>query len=134
MAVIKMKKDGKWERVFCGTNLGENTIDIIVDVTSGDKIIEISSLYKNLEYRYLYASGITSLTLNPSSDLFTNDTELYYSIDFISGTTPTQINNNLNVYFKGDDCLNGIFTPMATKNYEIGIWWNGIGWNAVVRG
>jgi hypothetical protein len=23
---------------------------------------------------------------------------------------------------------------MATKNYEIGIWWNGIGWNAVVRG
>ena len=106
---------------------------VLVDATSGSKAPVISVDKSNTEYRYLYASGITSLTLN-TSDVYSNDTEAYYGIVFLSGTTATTIVNTLNAYFKGDDCLNGVFTPMATKTYEIGLWWNGLNWNAVVRG
>lgn len=132
MAVIKMKNGDKWDYVFCGSTQEAPTA-VNVDVTSGDKAPEITLETSNSEYRYLYPSGITSLILN-SSDTFENNSEAFYSFIFISGTTATTITNTLNAYFKGDDCVNGAFTPMATKTYEIGLWWNGLSWNAVVRG
>ena len=132
MAVIKMKNGDKWLNVFCGYSK-EPPTTVNVDVTSGDKAPKITLETSNTEYRYLYASGITSLTLD-SSDTFANDSEAFYSFIFISGTTAIVINNTLNAFFKGDDCVNGVFTPIATKTYEMYLWWNGLSWNAVIRG
>ena len=132
MAVIKMKNGDKWLNVFCGYSKEPPTA-INVDVTSGDKAPNIALETSNTEYRYLYASGIRSLTLT-TTETPTSNSEAFYSFVFISGTTPTIINNTLNAFFKGDDCVNGIFTPMDTKTYEMYLWWNGLSWNAVVRG
>lgn len=107
--------------------------EIITDATSGAKSPNISAGMSNIEYRYLYASGISSLTFN-SSDTFLSTTEAYYSIVFKSGSTATTITNTLSIYFKGDDCVNGNFTPVTNKTYELGVWWNGFTWQSIVRG
>ena len=105
---------------------------ISVDATSGSKSLMLTLDNSNTEWRYTYASGITSLTL--ATGAFSSDVEAYYSIVFKSGTTATTIVNSLGAYFTGDDCVDGIFTPSAVKTYDVGIWWNGMSWQAVVRG
>ena len=106
---------------------------ILIDATSGDKSVDLSINNNNTEWRYLYASGITSLTISSTGD-FSSESEAYYSIMFLSGTTATTIVNNIDAYFTGDDCVEGVFTPASSKTYDLGIWWNGIKWQAVVRG
>lgn len=106
---------------------------ISVDATSGAKSIALSAATSNTEYRYVYASGITSLTLS-ASESFANNAEAYYSVIFLSGTTATTITNSIDAYFTGDDCTNGAFKPSAGKTYDVGIYWNGLRWQAVVRG
>ncbi len=107
--------------------------NIITDATSGDKSRTFIASASNSEYRYVYASGITSLALN-AAGTFTNADEAYYSVVFISGTTATTITNTFNAYFSGDDCVEGVFTPAASKTYDLGIWWNGVKWQVAVRG
>ena len=114
------------------TTASTNT-KITVDATSGAKSITLQTSNSNTEWRYAYASGITSLTLT-SSGTFSNTTEAYYTITFLSGATATTITNTLGAYFTGDDCVDGVFTPTSSKTYELGIWWNGLKWQAVVRG
>lgn len=89
----------------------------------------------NIEYRSLKPEGLTSLTLSlyPGSE-FLNNTLFHNSIIFKSGATATTINNTAGVYFTGDDCENGVLTPTANKVYELGIWWNGLSFQGVVRG
>lgn len=106
---------------------------VTVDATSGAKSIALTAASSNTEYRYVYASGITSLALS-TSEIFDNNVEAYYSVIFKSGTTATTITNTLRAFFSGDDCTNGAFTPSANKTYDVGIYWNGLSWQAVVRG
>lgn len=106
---------------------------ITTDATSGAKTLTLTSANSNNEWRYVYASGITSLKL-ASSGSFVNTAEAYYGVTFLSGTTATTLTNTLGAYFTGDDCVDGVFTPIANKTYELGIWWNGLAWQAVVRG
>ena len=113
--------------------LSDVTTLITTDATSGAKSITLTSANSNNEWRYVYASGITSLTL-ASSGSFANNAEAYYGVVFISGTTATTITNTLGAYFTGDDCVDGVFTPILSKKYDVGIWWNGLSWQAVVRG
>ena len=111
----------------------EDKTEIIIDATSGNKSLSLSASNSNTEWRYVYASGITSLAL-ASSGAFLNTDEAYYTIMFISGTTATTITNTFGAYFSGDDCVDGVFTPAASKTYDLGIWWNGVKWQAAVRG
>lgn len=106
---------------------------ISVDATSGDKSIALTLSNSSYKWRYVYGSGITSLTLSISEE-FSNDTEAEYSVLFCSGNTATTINDNLGIYFTGDDCTSGTFTPSTSKTYEVSIWWNGLSWQASVRG
>jgi hypothetical protein len=105
-----------------------NSTIIEVDATSGEKVLYLSLSNSNTEWRYVYASGITSLVLTTNGDSFTNDKEAYYTVVFISGTTATSISNRLEAYFTGDDCVEGVFTPAASKTYDLGVWWNGMKW------
>lgn len=106
---------------------------ITVDATSGAKSLSLSTSNSNTEWRYVYASGIASLTLNDSGT-FEATSEAYYTVVFISGSTATTITNTMEAHFTGDDCIDGVFTPVANKTYEVGIWWNGLLWQAVVKG
>ena len=58
----------------------------------------------------------------------------HHSIIFKSVATATVITNTAGVYFTGDDCESGVLTPVANKVYELGIWWNGLSFQGVVRG
>jgi hypothetical protein len=107
--------------------------NIYVDATSGDKTVALSANTSNTEWRFVYPSGITSITVTSDITL-SNHKEAYYSIVFISGATATAVVNQLGVYFTGDDCVTGTFIPMAVKSYDVGIWWNGLSWQGVVRG
>ena len=111
----------------------EDKTEIIIDATSGNKSLSLSASNSNTEWRYVYASGITSLTLSTIETL-ANTVEAYYTVMFISGTTATTITNTLGAYFSGDDCVEGVFTPSASKTYDLGIWWNGVKWQVAVRG
>lgn len=134
MARIKRYTNGQWEDViFVPEVTNITSTEIIVDATSGDKSITLIADNSNTEWRYVYASGITSLAL-ASSETFENTAEAYYTIMFISGTTATTITNTFGAYFSGDDCVDGIFTPAANKTYDLGIWWNGVKWQVTVRG
>lgn len=113
--------------------VGELKPTITVDTTSGAKSLTLTTGNSNTEWRYTSASGITSLTLNDSGT-FEATTEAYYTILFISGSTATTITNTMEAHFTGDDCTDGVFTPVANKTYEVGIWWNGLMWQAVVKG
>ena len=106
---------------------------ITVDTTSGAKSLTLTTGNSNTEWRYTSASGITSLTLNDSGT-FEASTEAYYTILFISGSTATTITNTMEAHFTGDECEDGVFTPVANKTYEVGIWWNGLMWQAVAKG
>lgn len=106
---------------------------ITVDAIGGDKSFVLTADKSNSERRYVYATGITSLKL-ASSGTFDSAAEAYYSVVFLSGSTATTITNTLGAYFTGDDCTAGVFTPVANKTYEVDIWWNGLSWQAAVRG
>ena len=104
--------------------------NVSIDTTAGAKDV---SAVNNLDKRFTYASGITSLTLNAYSSSLAN-LDLTFSIAFLSGTTPTTITNTLGVYFTGDATSSGVFTPVASKQYDLVIWYDGFGWQGVVRG
>lgn len=103
---------------------------VSTDATAGDKSV---SPINNLDQRFTYNSGIASLTLNAYTGTLLN-LDLTFSITFKSGTTPTTITNTLGVYFTGDATSSGVFTPVASKQYDLVIWYDGFGWQGVVRG
>jgi len=106
---------------------------ISVDATTGDKSIVLAADGYNTEWRYTNTSGITSLTIDKSGT-FTDSTEAYYSVVFKSGDTATTFTNAIGAYFTGDYCYDGIFIPEPNSTYDVGIYWNGLGWHAIVRG
>lgn len=106
---------------------------INADITRGAKSITFTTSNVNTEWRYLDTNGITSLTLSQSG-AFSGSAEAFYSIVFKSGATTTTVTDNLTAYFTGDDCVGGVFTPVQNTIYDIGIYWNGFGWQALVRG
>jgi hypothetical protein len=105
---------------------------IEVDTSSTAPSYALDPSNTNVEKRYLASNGLTSITLTKGS--FSNDTEYHVTIVFKSGTTATTITNTAGVYFTGDDCKDGVLTPVKNKVYELGIWWNGLSLQGVVRG
>lgn len=96
-----------------------------VDTTPGEKSILLSSRKTHVEYRFLSTSGISKISIGHGT--FEEDEYFYTSAVFVSGSTPTVIYNpNGLVYFSGDNCSNGTFTPAANKMYKLQFWWSGI--------
>lgn len=112
---------------------GEPTSMVVTDATAGAKSLTLTPENSDTEWRYVHSSGIASLAI-ASPGTLASDAEAYYSIVFLSGTTATTITNRLGAYFTGDECEKGVFTPAASKTYDVGIYWNGLTWQAVVRG
>lgn len=105
-------------------------MNVTTDATAGDKSV---SPINNLDKRFTYNSGIASLTLNAYTGALVN-LDLTFSITFKSGATATILTNTLGAYFTGDSTSNGVFTPETSKQYDLIIWYDGLGWQGVVRG
>lgn len=105
-------------------------IVVVTDTTAGDKI---ANPLNNYDYRFGSLSGITSLTINAFGGTLATNTDVTFSVSFLSGTTATTITNTLGVLFTGDATSGLVFTPLASKQYDIVIWYDMIGWQGVVR-
>lgn len=104
-----------------------------IDTSSGAKSIKLTPTYYSEEWRFFYDGGIPSLKLD-TAGTFSYSTDLSGRCVFRSGATATTITNTMGAYFTGDDCADGVFTPSANKIYTVDIWWNGMSWQAAVRG
>lgn len=80
----------------------------------------------------IYNGGTqTSLTIAlPAVDIF----GFLCEIDFSSGATATDWDDDGNLTWFGDNVINNTFTPVANKRYTIIISFNGIQYMAVVKG
>ena len=105
------------------TCMSKGTIE---DTTSGAKTIDCSHVaYYKLSSPTAITLKAVDLTKLPQGD---RTTVLTFP------TTPSMtFTNTLGVYFKGDDCANGVFTPVnADALYELNIWYNGFQWCGTV--
>lgn len=115
--------------------------DIITVFNSISSIIERVTITKdtssttatptlNTNTSYRYTSNMTSITVS-----FPTMTDDYESeIIFVSGTTATSFNYTDTIKWTGDNVSNNIFTPVASKTYDILFWYDSINLNAMVRG
>lgn len=87
------------------------------------------ALTSNNEYRY--TQNLTSLTITLPASI---DNDFIAWVVFNSGSTATTFNAPNTIKFSGDDVASNTFTPVASKTYNIGFWYDGINTNAVVRG
>lgn len=106
--------------------LATNDIDNIETSELTEWIINLSG---NTTYRN--SSPLTSLQLNTSSDV---NSTLNCQITFMSDVNGTTLVDNIGIYFTGDECNDGIFTPIPDVIYDIAIWANGFAFQGVVRG
>lgn len=82
----------------------------------------------NTEYRY--RNNVVSLTLTISENI----PETYASyLVFTSGETATEAIYPDTIKWSGDDVIDGVFTPLPSHRYNIGIWYDGQEINAVSR-
>ena len=54
-------------------------------------------------------------------------------VSFNSGTIATSVSYPNTIKWDGADVSSNVFTPVASKTYNIGIWYDGINVNANVR-
>lgn len=86
----------------------------------------------NTEYRFgtIY-SPVAELEMNNG---FAFGSDFISGLVFVSGETPTEFTYSKNIKFTGDDCNDNVFVPTADKIYDIVLWSNDCGLQAVVRG
>lgn len=83
---------------------------------------------RNTEYRY--RNDMVSLTIT-TPDTVSEDYAAY--IVFASGDTATGVNYPDTMLWSGDDVIDGVFAPLPSRRYNIGIWYDGQAVNAVSR-
>ena len=119
---------GTWSEVARNMFMNANDTTDAISMPLGQHL-------NNTEYRFLHSEGLIHLKLTTDNSIpFEINTEFHITIIFKSGATATTIENTVGVYYTGDDCDGGTFTPVANKIYELGIWWNGLSFQGVVRG
>lgn len=113
--VTAQEKQG-WNDKADDTTISTDTTSTTVSLTLAD----------NHEYRY--TQDLTSLTLTmPNGDFIA-------SVVFASGSTPTSMTYDSSIKWSGDDVTSNAFVPVASKTYNIVMWYDGINVNGVVRG
>ncbi len=95
-------------------------------ITAADITADITPA-NNTEYRYGVLTSL-SITLPEPEDDYTA------YIVFTSGETATETIYPDTLKWSGDDVIDGIFTPLTSRRYNIGIWYDGEHINAVARG
>ena len=80
----------------------------IVTLTTTSVRLESDSIYNGAE--------LASVTFTLPNTVPVN---FIAQLNFTSGTTATVLTAPAGVYFDGDDCAGGVFTPVANKRYQV---------------
>lgn len=111
-----------------GNNSGNSSAGLITNIiTITESTAEITP-DNNTEYR---CGEVTSVTITLPEDM-PDDYAAY--IVFTSGTTAAEAVYPDSIKWSGDDVIDGVFIPVASRRYNIGIWYDGVNVNAAARG
>lgn len=81
------------------------------------KVIELTTTSVELASDNIYnGAELASVTFTLPATISANFTA---QVNFTSGTTATVLTAPNTVYFDGDDCAGGVFTPAASKRYQV---------------
>ena len=91
-----------------------------------------------LEHNTVYYSYLPAEVLNVEFPDFVNSTfdpETYISSFIFESLSPaTALTYPSEIIMSGDDCIDGVFTPIENKRYEVIVWYDGMLYKGVVRG
>ena len=73
------------------------------------------------------ATSLT-ITLPTTSEMLLSETITSLTFSTLTSIVPTLTINGGTIVFKGEDAVNGTFSPQANATYEISIWYNGSLW------
>lgn len=69
-----------------------------------------------------------TITLPTTSEMLLSETITSLTFSTLASIVPTLTINGGTIVFKGEDTVNGTFSPQANATYEISIWYNGSLW------
>lgn len=107
---------------------GNSSTGLITNITTITESTAAITPDNNTEYR---CGAVTSVTITLPEDM-PDDYAAY--IVFTSGTTAAEAVYPDSIKWSGDDVIDGVFIPVASRRYNIGIWYDGVNVNAAVRG
>ena len=107
---------------------GNSNAGLIANITTITETTAAVTPENNTEYR---CGEVTSVTITLPEEI-PNDYAAY--IVFTSGTTAAEAVYPDTIEWSGDDVIDGVFIPIASRRYNIGIWYDGVNVNAVARG
>lgn len=107
---------------------GNSSAGLITNIITITESTAAITPENNTEYR---CGEVTSVTITLPEDM-PDDYAAY--IVFTSGTTAAEAVYPDSIKWSGDDVIDGVFIPIASRRYNIGIWYDGVNVNAAVRG
>lgn len=107
---------------------GNSSAGLITNITTITESTAAITPDNNTEYR---CGEVTSVTITLPEEI-PNDYAAY--IVFTSGTTAAEAVYPDSIKWSGDDVIDGVFIPVASRRYNIGIWYDGVNVNAAARG
>lgn len=111
-----------------GNNSGNSSAGLITNIITITESTAAITPDNNTEYR---CGEVTSVTITLPEEI-PDDYAAY--IVFTSGTTAAEAVYPDSIKWSGDDVIDGVFIPVASRRYNIGIWYDGVNVNAVARG
>lgn len=111
-----------------GNNSGNSSTGLITNIIAITESTAAITPDNNTEYR---CGEVMSVTITLPEDM-PDDYAAY--IVFTSGTTAAEAVYPDSIKWSGDDVIDGVFIPVASRRYNIGIWYDGVNVNAVARG
>ena len=107
---------------------GNSSAGLITNIITITESTAAITPENNTEYR---CGEVTSVTITLPEEI-PDDYAAY--IVFTSGTTAAEAVYPDSIKWSGDDVIDGVFIPVASRRYNIGIWYDGVNVNAVARG
>lgn len=111
-----------------GNNSGNSSAGLITNIITITESTAAITPDNNTEYR---CGEVMSVTITLPEDM-PDDYAAY--IVFTSGTTAAEAVYPDSIKWSGDDVIDGVFIPVASRRYNIGIWYDGVNVNAAARG
>lgn len=111
-----------------GNNSGNSSAGLITNIITITESTAAITPDNNTEYR---CGEVTSVTITLPEEI-PDDYAAY--IAFTSGTTAAEAVYPDSIKWSGDDVIDGVFIPVASRRYNIGIWYDGVNVNAAARG
>ena len=111
-----------------GNNSGNSSAGLITNIITITESTAAITPDNNTEYR---CGEVMSVTITLPEDM-PDDYAAY--IVFTSGTTAAGAVYPDSIKWSGDDVIDGVFIPVASRRYNIGIWYDGVNVNAAARG